>query len=103
MVGTKCDLRDDQETITTLESKNMTMVSKSEAKEMVCIIIYFFREIFNFYYYQFEKAEYIGADGYYETSALTAAGVKAVFDAAIECVLNGSKKRIKASKACALL
>mmetsp|Transcript_18385 Transcript_18385/g.31984 ORF Transcript_18385/g.31984 Transcript_18385/m.31984 type:complete len:195 (+) Transcript_18385:80-664(+) len=82
LVGTKCDLREDKKTIAKLESQNMTMVSKSEAEEM---------------------AKEIGAEGYYETSALTAAGVKAVFDAAIECVLNGSKKRIKASKACALL
>jgi len=46
----------------------------------------------------------IGAEGYYETSSLTGAGVKEVFDAAIECVMSSVPARtIKASKACALL
>ena len=46
LVGTKCDLREDKETIAKLESQNMTMVSKSEAQKMVILLFEFFFKIF---------------------------------------------------------
>jgi len=70
LVGTKADLRNDQQTIDTLKSKNLTMVSEDEAKNMV---------------------KEINAKAYLECSALTQEGLKKVFDEAIRAALTKGK------------
>lgn len=70
LVGTKADLRNDDDTIAQLRSKNLTMVSAAEGQSM---------------------ADDIGAKGYLECSALTQEGLKNVFDEAIRAALDKPK------------
>jgi len=74
LVGTKADLRGDQEQLSQLTSKGLTMVSKQAADGM---------------------ASEIGAAKYLECSALTQEGLKAVFDEAIRAALQPKKKKKK--------
>jgi Ras-related C3 botulinum toxin substrate 1 len=70
LVGTKSDLRTDQDTQAQLRAKNLSMVSQSNAQNM---------------------ANEIGAKGYLECSALTQEGLKNVFDEAIRAALDKPK------------
>lgn len=73
LVGTKCDLRNDQSIIQKLSLKGMEIVKESEAKVL---------------------AEEIGAACYMECSALTQEGLKEVFDSSIRVAMkNISLKR----------
>jgi len=74
LVGTKSDLRDDQEQISQLQAKGLLMVTKQAAEQM---------------------AGEIGAAKYLECSALTQEGLKAVFDEAIRAALQPKKKKKK--------
>lgn len=74
LVGTKSDLRDDQEQISQLQSKGLHMVTQPAAEQM---------------------AQEIGAAKYLECSALTQEGLKAVFDEAIRAALQPKKKKKK--------
>jgi len=81
LVGTKHDLRGDQNMINTLAQKGQHMVSQQEAEEL---------------------AKSINAVKYIECSALTQEGLKAVFDEAIRAVLSPAAQP-KAKKGCVLL
>jgi len=80
LVGTKSDLRNDDETKANLQKKSLHMVSKEEAETL--------------------KSE-IGAAKYVECSALTQEGLKGVFDEAIRAALTPKKKDKKGG--CTLL
>lgn len=67
LVGTKCDLREDKDTLERLTDKKMSPISVEQAQAM---------------------CKQIGAVKYMECSALTQQGLKAVFDEAIRIVLN---------------
>ncbi len=67
LVGTKLDLRDDQETIERLREKRLAPITEAEGEQL--------------------RAE-LGAYKYLECSALTQRGLKLVFDEAIRCVLT---------------
>jgi len=71
LVGTKCDLRNDQSKISGLNMRGMELVTKEQAEEV---------------------AEAIGAVKYCECSALTQQGLKEMFDESIRAVLNARKK-----------
>lgn len=72
LVGTKVDLRDDSETLARLREKHQTPVSEAEAQTL---------------------AKEIGAHKSLVCSALTQQGLKAVFDEAIRCVLEGAARK----------
>lgn len=83
LVGTKMDLRDDQDTIDRLGSKNLKCVSSSGGDEF---------------------ASQMGAYKYLECSALTQKGLKAVFDEAIRCVLQSQESQnTKKKRPCMIL
>jgi Ras-related C3 botulinum toxin substrate 1 len=63
LVGTKSDLRDDQEALRSLAQKGLSLVPKAECEA---------------------RMTEIGADAYFECSALTQDGLKDVFDGAIK-------------------
>jgi len=67
LVGTKADLRSDEETNNQLRSKGLAMVSKDDAAKLV---------------------QEIGAQDYVECSALTQENLKNVFDTAIRAALK---------------
>jgi len=67
LVGTKLDLRDDQETINKLAAKKQAPITYEQGMQM---------------------AKEIGAVKYMECSALTQKGLKAVFDEAIRAVIE---------------
>ena len=87
LVGTKVDLREDQDTLERLASKKQAPVSLTQGELM--------------------KSE-VGARKYLECSALTQKGLKAVFDEAIRIVLNpvvagsGKKEKKESSTRCSL-
>lgn len=70
LVGTKSDLRNDKQTQTQLQQKNLQMVSGQDAQGM---------------------CGEIGAVKYLECSALTQEGLKSVFDEAIRAALHQPK------------
>eukprot|EP01087_Luapelamoeba_hula_P015822 TRINITY_DN4785_c0_g1_i1.p1 TRINITY_DN4785_c0_g1~~TRINITY_DN4785_c0_g1_i1.p1 ORF type:complete len:714 (-),score=111.98 TRINITY_DN4785_c0_g1_i1:39-2180(-) len=72
LVGNKIDLRNDHETLERLTARGQTPVTSEEGRAM---------------------ADRIGAVGYYENSALTQEGLKAVFDNAIRAVLVPVRRR----------
>merc|ERR1719273_45595 len=74
LVGTKSDLRNDQEMQSELSRKGLKCVSAQEAQAM---------------------ANEVGAVKYLECSALTQEGLKVVFDEAIRAALTGSAKETK--------
>lgn len=71
LVGTKIDLREDEEAIERLADKKMKMVQYEDGTG---------------------KASEIGAWKYVECSALTQVGLKNVFDEVIRCALRGKKE-----------
>ncbi len=73
LVGTKSDLRDDQEALCSLEAKGLSLVPPAECEAI--------------------KTE-IGAQSYYECSALTQDGLKDVFDGAAKAARN-TKPNVK--------
>jgi small GTP-binding protein len=77
LVGTKLDLRDDEETVDRLKEKRLAPISEQKGVAL---------------------AQELGAHKYLECSALTQKGLKAVFDEAIRCVLNESTKKSAKSK-----
>uniref|UniRef100_UPI00358DFDC5 ras-related C3 botulinum toxin substrate 1-like n=1 Tax=Myxine glutinosa TaxID=7769 RepID=UPI00358DFDC5 len=81
LVGTKLDLRDDEETIERLRDKKLWPISVLQG---------------------FQMAKGIGAVKYVECSALTQHGLKTVFDEAIRAVLCPPPQTNR-SKACVLL
>jgi len=91
LIGTKLDLRDDQETIARLAEKDLAPVSTEQGKEM---------------------ARKVGAVAYVECSALTQQNLKQVFDTALQTVLSTSspngkkqlaKKRAAAAGGCLMM
>jgi len=66
LVGTKIDLRDDDEQVARLKEKKLEPISEAKGNQM---------------------AAQLGAKKYLECSALTQKGLKTVFDEAIRCVL----------------
>jgi len=76
LVGTKGDLRHDQNMINTLGAKGQRLITEDDAKK---------------------TAAAIGAVKYLECSALTQEGLKAVFDEAIRAALNKKKPAAKSS------
>jgi len=80
LVGTKCDLRNDQSVIQQLSLKGMEIIKQAEAKIM---------------------AEEIGAACYLECSALTQEGLKKVFDHSIRVAMkNNSIKHSQNGQDC---
>ena len=81
LVGTKLDLRDDEETVRRLKERKMSPISYAEGLKL---------------------QKEIGAAKYMECSALTQQGLKALFDEAVRIVMKpgGSKKK---DKDCSLL
>jgi len=77
LVGTKVDLREDQDTLERLSSKKLAPLSFQQGQKL---------------------AEEIGAVKYLECSALTQNGLKAVFDEAIRTVLNPPEKKVEKKK-----
>ncbi|GLE02654.1 hypothetical protein PINS_up011495 [Pythium insidiosum] len=85
LVGTKLDLRDDDETLEKLREKKLTAISSEEGEAL--------------------KNE-LGAFKYLECSALTQKGLKQVFDEAIRCVLSSQplkKSQQKGGWRCSIL
>ena len=82
LVGTKLDLRDDDETLERLREKRMEPVSAAQGEAL---------------------KEELGADKYLECSALSQKGLKQVFDEAIRCVLNHQEKPKKKKRGCSIL
>lgn len=76
LVGTKLDLRDDEETLEKLREKKMTAITTEEGEAL--------------------KTD-LGAYKYLECSALTQKGLKQVFDEAIRCVLT-TQAQMKSGK-----
>uniref|UniRef100_F6PNI9 Uncharacterized protein n=2 Tax=Ciona intestinalis TaxID=7719 RepID=F6PNI9_CIOIN len=77
LVGTKCDLREDPETLKALAEKNLTPVTTSQGLQM---------------------AKELNAVKFLECSALTQKGVKAVFEEAIRAVISPTKQAAKKKK-----
>ncbi|KAJ3438157.1 hypothetical protein M0812_17337 [Anaeramoeba flamelloides] len=77
LVGTKIDLRDDQDTVQKLEEKNLVPISYQQGMEL---------------------GKEIGAYQYVECSSLTQKNLKAVFDYSIKAVLNPEDKKKKKKK-----
>lgn len=87
LVGTKLDLRDDEETVRKLREKNQTPISYEEGLEMAKSI-----------------NAVSGRDiKYLECSALTQKGLKTVFDEAIRVKLCPPPAAKKAGKKCVIL
>ena len=84
VVGTKTDLRGDQETISRLAEKKLAPLTAEQGNQL---------------------AKEIGAVKYMECSALTQAGLKDVFDEAIRAVINPKAAPKKGAKkgGCSLL
>jgi len=84
LIGTKVDLRDDDDQVARLRDKHLEPVSELKGNQM---------------------AAQLGAQKYLECSALTQKGLKNVFDEAIRSVLiaKSSKSAKKSSGACAIL
>jgi len=83
LVGTKLDLRDDQETLTRLAEKKLAPVTYQQGADM---------------------ARAIGAVKYVECSALNQTGLKAVFEEAIRAVLYPNKPKTEKKKGkCSML
>jgi len=82
LVGTKLDLREDQETVQKLREKRLAPITYPQGMQM---------------------ARDINAAKYLECSALTQKGLKAVFDEAIRAVLSPPPKPVKSSKKCLIL
>jgi GTPase SAR1 family protein len=83
LVGTKLDLRDDEETLEKLREKKLQPTTTEQGEAL--------------------KNE-LGAYKYLECSALTQKGLKQVFDEAIRCVLaNQQQPKAKPKKACNIL
>eukprot|EP00163_Fabomonas_tropica_P018983 TRINITY_DN3340_c0_g1_i2.p1 TRINITY_DN3340_c0_g1~~TRINITY_DN3340_c0_g1_i2.p1 ORF type:complete len:194 (-),score=43.13 TRINITY_DN3340_c0_g1_i2:1400-1981(-) len=82
LVGTKVDLRDDENTLAHLKEKNLEPVTFEAGVQM---------------------AKEIGAVKYLECSALTQRGLKTVFDEAIRAVLCPQVTKKKKSGKCVLL
>eukprot|EP01111_Echinosteliopsis_oligospora_P000854 TRINITY_DN1102_c0_g1_i1.p1 TRINITY_DN1102_c0_g1~~TRINITY_DN1102_c0_g1_i1.p1 ORF type:complete len:197 (+),score=41.70 TRINITY_DN1102_c0_g1_i1:171-761(+) len=76
LVGTKCDLRDDKETIVRLKEKSQSLVTVQQGDQL---------------------AREIKACCYMECSALTQRGVKEVFDEAIKTVVYPDRGKDKGS------
>ena len=76
LVGTKMDLRNDQETLRRLQEKNQKPITEEEG---------------------IERAKEMGCCAYFETSALTQQGLKEVFDSSIR-LFCGEEKRIQKEK-----
>ncbi|KAJ3425285.1 hypothetical protein M0812_27720 [Anaeramoeba flamelloides] len=74
LVGTKIDLRDDQDTLMKLEEKNLEPISYQQGMEL---------------------GKEIGAYQYIECSSLTQKNLKSVFDCSIKAVLNPQDKKEK--------
>jgi GTPase SAR1 family protein len=77
LVGTKCDLRDDKETLERLKEKNQSPITFQLGEQM---------------------AKDIKAVCYMECSALTQKGLKQVFDEAIKSVVFPDRNNTKSSK-----
>jgi len=84
LVGTKLDLRDDQETINKLASKKQVPITYEQGMHMM---------------------KEISAVKYMECSALTQKGLRPVFDESIRAVISpqNTKKQKKKSRGCSLL
>ena len=83
LVGTKTDLRDEKETIATLQDKRLSPISTVQGNKL---------------------RKDIGAVKYVECSALTQEGLKTVFDEAIIAALGPKKStHKKRSSGCSLL
>jgi Ras-related C3 botulinum toxin substrate 1 len=85
LVGTKIDLRDDDEQVARLREKHLEPISEARGNQL---------------------ASQLGAKKYLECSALTQKGLKNVFDEAIRCVLTSkAQKSMKksGSSGCAIL
>ncbi|KAJ6228604.1 hypothetical protein M0813_08641 [Anaeramoeba flamelloides] len=82
LVGTKLDLRDDQDTVLKLKEKNLDPISYQDGMEL---------------------SKEIGAVKYIECSALTQKNLKAVFDETIRAVLAPPKPEKKKGGRCSIL
>ena len=82
LVGTKLDLRDDEETLERLREKRLEPISQEQGNAL---------------------ASELGAYKYLECSALSQKGLKQVFDEAIRCVNTAQSKPTKKKKPCNIL
>lgn len=82
LVGTKLDLRDDEETLERLREKRLGPVAEARAHAL---------------------CDELGGYKYLECSALTQKGLKMVFDEAIRCVLLNQNEPTRRNKKCKLL
>jgi len=81
LVGTKADLRQDQNTINALANKGLSLITPQESNGL---------------------ATQIGAIKSMECSALTQEGLKNVFDEAIRAAMNKSKPK-KSGSCCVVM
>ena len=82
LVGTKLDLRDDDETVERLREKRLAPVTLEQGEAL---------------------ATELGAYKYLECSALSQKGLKQVFDEAIRCVLTVQEEPKRKKKGCNIL
>ena len=82
LVGTKLDLRDDQDTVRRMAEKHQQPISFEKGQAL---------------------ANELGAYKYCECSALTQSGLKQVFDDSIKCVLNFKMQPKKKASKCVIL
>ena len=80
LVGTKSDLRDDQDACRALEAKGLSLVPLGDCTN---------------------RCQELGAKAYYECSALTQDGLKDVFDGAIQAAM--APKDVKKKNGCLIL
>lgn len=79
LVGTKCDLKDDQASLAKLAQSGQSPITQQMGEQM---------------------AKEVGAVAYMECSALTQKGLKLVFDEAIKCVIFPKKAKGKKKGGC---
>merc|ERR1712174_16932 len=82
LVGTKIDLKTDEDVQKEMKEKNQTFVTTEQGKKL---------------------AEDLGAVKYMECSALTQEGLKAVFETSVRAVLTPSKFKQESKKKCDIL
>ncbi|XP_071838403.1 ras-related C3 botulinum toxin substrate 2-like isoform X2 [Apostichopus japonicus] len=81
LVGTKIDLREDRDTLATLQSQGKSILKKEQGEKL---------------------ASRINALKYLECSALTQKGLKTVFEEAVSCVIHPQPPKANPRKCCIL-
>ena len=82
IVGTKSDMRNDEEVLASLKVKGISPIDGAQGQQL---------------------CNELGGYGYLECSALTQSGLKTVFDEAIRCVLKNDDPKPRKKRKCAIL